>query len=85
MQDNPELNQTTPSVQTTTTPTPQSNCLPRKAVSLAEAAQIIGISYISAYRLNKRGLLQSSNALRKKVIPLTEIDRFLRETTSLAE
>ena len=47
-------------------------------------AQILGISYISAYRLHKRGLLKASNALRKKMIPVSEIDRLLNET-ALAE
>ena len=58
--------------------------LPRKAYKLKEAADMLGISYISAYRLNKRGHLRSSNALRTKMIPATEIERFLKETT-LAE
>jgi hypothetical protein len=55
--------------------------LPRKAYSLKEAAQILGISYISAFRLVQRGLLRSSSALRTKIIPATELDRFLKETT----
>lgn len=51
--------------------------LPQLAFSLREAAKIIGISYLSAYRLNRRGLLKSSPALRHKIIPLAEIQRFL--------
>lgn len=55
--------------------------LPKLAYSLRETAKIIGVSYITAFRLTKRGLLKSSSALRTKIIPHTEIERFLRETT----
>ena len=51
--------------------------LPRLAYTMREAAAILGISYISVHRLLKRGLLRSSTALRHKVIPATEIERFL--------
>jgi hypothetical protein len=52
--------------------------LPRLGFSLDESAQIIGVSYITAYRLNKRGLLKSVGGLRHKIIPLSEIQRFLK-------
>jgi excisionase family DNA binding protein len=55
--------------------------LPRLAFSIHETAKILGLSYITVYRLIQRGLLKSSSALRKKLIPLTEIERFLRTTT----
>ena len=51
--------------------------LPRLAYTMAETARILGISYISVHRLLKRGLLKSSTALRHKLIPKTEIERFL--------
>jgi len=50
------------------------------AFSLAEAALLLGVSYTSAYRLSRRGFLKSSKALRRKVIPKAEIERFLAET-----
>ena len=52
--------------------------LPKLAYSMAEAAHVLGISYISVHRLLKRGLLKSSSALRHKIIPHTEIERFLK-------
>lgn len=60
-------------------PSPKSD-LPRLAFSVREAAKILGISPISVYRLLARGLLRSSSALRHKVIPASEIERFLKAT-----
>lgn len=54
--------------------------LPKLAYSMRETAEILGISYFTVHRLIKRGLLKSSNALRHKLIPHTEIERFLRAT-----
>jgi hypothetical protein len=56
--------------------------LPRLAFSMRETAEILGVSYITVYRLILRGLLKSSDACRTKIIPMSEIERFLRETTS---
>jgi excisionase family DNA binding protein len=64
----------------TSTSTPAIQPLQRKAYSIRETAELLGISYLSVYRLIQRGLLKASNALRKKMIPATEIDRFLKET-----
>ena len=50
------------------------------AYSMGEAADALGVSYITVHRLLKRGLLKSSSALRTKLIPATELERFLRET-----
>jgi len=47
---------------------------------MEETAKILGVSYITVHRLLKRGLLRSSTALRHKLIPYSEIQRFLRET-----
>jgi excisionase family DNA binding protein len=54
--------------------------LPRLAYTMQETADILGVSYITVHRLLKRGLLRSSTALRHKLIPMTEIQRFLRES-----
>ena len=54
--------------------------LPRLAYTVEETAKILGISRKSVYRLLNRGLLRSSGSLRSKVIPKTEIERFLKAT-----
>lgn len=54
--------------------------LPKLAYTMAETAQVMGVSYITVHRLIKRGLLRSSSALRCKVIPVTEVERFLKST-----
>ncbi|MDB6112654.1 MAG: hypothetical protein JWR69_4404 [Pedosphaera sp.] len=52
--------------------------LPRLAYTMQETAKILGVSYITIHRLLKRGLLRSSTALRHKLIPTSEIERFLK-------
>jgi len=52
--------------------------LPRLAYTMQETARILGVSYITVHRLLKRGKLRSSSALRHKLIPMTEIERFLK-------
>ena len=54
--------------------------LPRLAFSMQETADILGVSYITVHRLLKRGKLRASDAIRNKVIPKTEIERFLRDS-----
>jgi hypothetical protein len=54
--------------------------LPKLGYSMKEAAIVLGISYISCHRIIKRGLLKSSSAFRTKLIPHSELERFLRET-----
>lgn len=49
---------------------------------MRETAEILGVSYITVHRLLKRGKLRASDAIRNKVIPRTEIERFLRESIS---
>lgn len=56
--------------------------LPRLAYSLRETAEILGVSYITVFRLIQRGLIRCSQALRTKLIPRKEIERFLRETAA---
>lgn len=66
----------------TTTADSQSDkpALPKLAYSMEETAQVLGVSYITVHRLIKRGLLRSSSALRHKLIPITEVERFLKST-----
>jgi excisionase family DNA binding protein len=54
--------------------------LPRLAYTMRETAEILGVSYMTIHRWLKRGLLRSSSALRHKLIPASEIERFLRDT-----
>lgn len=61
-------------------PTATLAALPRLAYTMRETADIIGVSYITVHRLLKRGKLRASDALRNKVIPKTEIERFLKES-----
>ena len=63
------------------TPT-NTEALPRLAYTMRETAEILGVSYITVHRLLKRGKLRASDAIRNKVIPRTEIERFLRESIS---
>jgi predicted site-specific integrase-resolvase len=53
--------------------------LQRDAFTLKETAEKLGISYMSAFRLVRRGLLKPCVALRIKLISQREIDRFLRD------
>jgi excisionase family DNA binding protein len=54
--------------------------LPRLAYTMQETADILGVSYITVHRLLKRGLLKCSSAVRHKLIPASEIERFLKDT-----
>ena len=49
--------------------------------TVKQTAELLGVGPETVYRLLKRGLLRSSSALRTKVIPKVEIERFLKETT----
>ena len=51
------------------------------AYSMQESADLLGVSYITVHRLLKRGLLRSSSAIRNKIIPHAELERFLQATT----
>ncbi len=52
----------------------------RLAYTMRETAEILGVSYITVHRLVKRGLLKNSKALRNIIIPVSEIERFLKDT-----
>lgn len=47
---------------------------------MRETADVLGVNYFTVHRLLKRGLLRSSSALRTKLIPVSEIQRFLNVT-----
>jgi excisionase family DNA binding protein len=53
----------------------------RLAFGVRETAEILGVSEKTIRRLIQRKLLRSSVALRHKLIPKKEIERFLDETT----
>lgn len=72
-----ESNNAAPAAFTSPQPTPPAR-LPRLTYSLRETADMLGVSCVSVHRLLKRGLLKSSNALRHKLIPSWEIERFVR-------
>jgi excisionase family DNA binding protein len=57
--------------------------LQRLAFSVKETAEILGVSTPTIYRLISRQVLKPSRALRHKLIPRSEIERFLRQTTAL--
>jgi hypothetical protein len=50
-----------------------------------EAAAMLGISSASLDRLVQRGLLKPSRALHKPLFAISELERFLRETTTFIE
>ena len=54
----------------------------RLALSRLETAEVLGVSTVTIDRLTKRGLLRPSRATRRPIYPVTEIERFLRETTT---
>ena|ERR1035441_2027503 len=57
----------------------QLNPLPRAAYTLKESARVLGISYISVFRLVQRGKLKCSSALPgRKLIPVREVEAFLK-------
>ena len=60
---------------TNTGPTPL-----RLAYSYKETATLLGVGYVSVWRLVKRGFLKPNRALRVPRIAHTEIERFLRDT-----
>jgi excisionase family DNA binding protein len=59
--------------------TQKSTSSPVGALKLKEAAKYLSVSPISVRRLIGRGLLNPNRALRHILIPIAELDRFLRE------
>ena len=56
--------------------------LPKLAYTRREAAQQLSQSTATLDRLVQRGLLHPSRATRRPLFSRTELERFLRETTS---
>jgi predicted urease superfamily metal-dependent hydrolase len=52
------------------------------ALTRVEAATALGVSPATIDRLTARGLLRPSRALRRPLYAVSEIERFLRETTA---
>lgn len=50
-----------------------------------EAAVALGISPATIDRLIKRGLLRPSRATRRPLLPVIELDRFLRDTSEVVQ
>ena len=49
----------------------------RRTRTMAEAAKIIGVSYLTVHRLAKRKLLRPLPGMRHKIFTEDEINRFL--------
>ena len=58
--------------------------VPKLALTRAEAASALGISTVTVDRLTERGLLKPSRATRRPLYPISEIERFLKETQGKA-
>ena len=57
---------------------------PAKLVfTVPEAAELLGVSEKSIYRLIERGLLRSAGGMRHKRITPAEIERYLKATTGM--
>lgn len=54
---------------------------PKLALTRVEAGEALGISAVTVDRLAKRGLLRPSRATRRPLYSVTEIERFLADTT----
>jgi predicted site-specific integrase-resolvase len=53
--------------------------LPRLSYSLTEAGEILGLSYVSVWRLAKAGKLRITTPLpRKPLVTHAELERFLK-------
>lgn len=53
----------------------------RLALSVKETAESLGVREKTVRRLIQRRLLRATRALRHLLIPKTELERFLRETS----
>jgi DNA-binding transcriptional MerR regulator len=64
------------------TPVTTSSSGQRLAFTRTQAAEALGVSPVTIDRLTKRGLLRPSRATRRPLYAVSEIERFLRETTA---
>jgi hypothetical protein len=53
----------------------------RLALTRVQAARVLNVSPATLDRLTVRGLLRPSRALRRPLYAVSDIERFLRETT----
>jgi hypothetical protein len=58
---------------------------PKLAYTLKELAAILGVSKVTIWRLEARGLIRSLPYLRTKVYSRAEVERFLRGTEGQSE
>lgn len=58
------------------------NSVPKLALTREETAQAIGVHPITISRLTADGKLRPSRATRRPLYPVTEIERFLRDTAT---
>jgi excisionase family DNA binding protein len=49
----------------------------RRAISIQEAADTLGVSHWTIRRMIKSGAIRSCREIRKHLIPISEIDRLL--------
>jgi hypothetical protein len=59
--------------------------LPKLAFTRIEASQMLSMSPACLDRLVQRGLLKPSRATRRPLFPVSELERFLKETTTSLE
>ena len=59
--------------------------LPKLAYTRTQAADALGLRPVTIDRLTKRGLLRPSRATRRPLYPVWEIERFLRDTSTVIE
>jgi len=55
---------------------------PKLTLTVGEAAGALGVSRTTIYRLIADGHLRASRVLRRKLIPVGELQRFLEQTSS---
>lgn len=60
-------------------------CSTRMGYSVAETAKLLGVSSRSIRRLLDRKLLKGSRALRTIIIPRSEIEKFLTDTSEVIQ
>jgi hypothetical protein len=59
-----------------------SNGAAKLALTRRETAEALSISPVTLDRLAARGLIHPSRATRRPLYPISEIERFLRDTTA---
>jgi excisionase family DNA binding protein len=57
---------------------PNRSAVSPRALKLRQAASYLNVSTVSIRRLITRGLIKPNRALRHLLIPISELDRFLK-------